>query len=681
MSDPSLAHDNDGQAQGAAIAAAPADQAIPRERSDTPAAEAARKEAEEAVQELDPATKKALQKIERVYVAIHGIGDQFQYATIQQVANRLGKYYDVAAPVPLGSFHSKSASEVGFLFLAHPPYDARLEDVGLAEIYWANIPRAVQKEGYTLEEAKKWASSLVGRIRIRAEAGDKRYVPALYETIEQIIGEMVEGVAVLDRLFFLASKVTTFKFQLKNLLDAFLGDVQIVTDFEIQRGKLLGLFNAVMDKIRKANPDVDIYIIAHSEGTVVAFLGLLTAFHQYGSPDENGQGRYGWIKQVRGLMTIGSPIEEHLILWPELFQPFEYGPNPATGAMEPAHKWQPALPEGRIKWRNYYDHGDPIAYRLVGTSEWMGRNKWDEVFEFDRSKHEFVFSRYPFPGKAHNDYWDDPEVFGHFIEDVVKPPDAVGRFREPPRSDHLVAVFSRVVPYLVPALLLFTGVFLLFRGVRSFLVGAREDDTFGYTLQNALGYWSVFAGLTLAARIPRLTRSWWAWGASLAMFMAGLIGYITLVSVDNQQYLTKVPAQRALSLVQGETPADLPADHVYAVGLVGFVGVLCVLVLIAQGVALLRPRLGAKTLIIPGFIAVLAVAGSRIAESMSTHMSDRGSLWGMLLGGVAFLYFWWLAVVFFDLIFVWHHYVRGSARGATAVDRLRVMCARPEEKA
>ena len=53
----------------------------------------------------------------------------------------------------------------------------------------------------------------------------------------------------------------------------------------------------------------------------------------------------------------------------------------------------------------------------------------------------------------------------------------------------------------------------------------------------------------------------------------------------------------------------------------------------------------------------------------------------MLLGGLAFVYLWWLAVVMFDLIFVWHHYVRGSARGATAVDRLRVMCAEPEVKA
>ncbi len=56
-------------------------------------------------------------------------------------------------------------------------------------------------------------------------------------------------------------------------------------------------------------------------------------------------------------------------------------------------------------------------------------------------------------------------------------------------------------------------------------------------------------------------------------------------------------------------------------------------------------------------------------------------MWGMLLGGVAFLYLWWLSVVMFDLIFVWHHYVRGSARGATAMDRLRAMCEPPAKRA
>jgi hypothetical protein len=708
MPKPSLAHHTGLHARGAWSTTA--DQSIlrrtsrwgapqrrtPRRRTDTPVAEAARKEAEEAVQELDPATKKALQKIKRVYVAIHGIGDQSQYATIQQVANRLGKYYDVAAPVPLGSFHSRSASEVGFLFLETPPYDSRLEDVGLAEIYWADIPRAVQDEGYTLEEAKKWASSLAGRIRLHAEQRHRRLDPAVheannhpqldptvYETIEQVFGEMIEGVAVLDRLFFFLGKVTTFKFRLRDLLDSFLGDVQIVTDFEIERGKLLGHFNAVLDKISKANPDVDIYIVAHSEGTVVALLGLLTASLQYRAAGTGAEPQYRWLEQVRGLMTIGSPIEQHLLLWPDLFEPFEDTTNPETGVNPLACRWKPEHAGRRIQWRNYCDRADPIAYRLVETEAWLNRNGWAEVFEFDRARHEFVFSRYAFPGKAHNDYWEDSDVFGHFIDDVVKPPRVDGRTAEPkpPANNPFVALFSRLLPYVFPAMILFTGIFLLFRSVRLFLIGPNEDDTFGYTLRNAFGYWSLFAGLTLAARIPRLTRSRWAWGASLVMFLYGMVGYICCVCVDNQQYLTKVPVRSILCRMQGKTLADLSADLVYLVGLAGFVAVLLVLVWIAQVLAQRYPRHGARTLIIPGFAAVLLVAGWRVGLSISDHMRDCGSLWAMLLGGVAFVYLWWLAVVMFDLIFVWHHYVRGSARGATAVDRLRDMCAKPGAKA
>jgi hypothetical protein len=48
----------------------------------------------------------------------------------------------------------------------------------------------------------------------------------------------------------------------------------------------------------------------------------------------------------------------------------------------------------------------------------------------------------------------------------------------------------------------------------------------------------------------------------------------------------------------------------------------------------------------------------------------------MLIGGALFLYLWWLAVVMFDLIFVWHRYVRGTAQGTTALDRLRGICTR-----
>jgi hypothetical protein len=89
------------------------------------------------------------------------------------------------------------------------------------------------------------------------------------------------------------------------------------------------------------------------------------------------------------------------------------------------------------------------------------------------------------------------------------------------------------------------------------------------------------------------------------------------------------------------------------------------------------PRLGAKTLIVPGAITVAVIIGGGIAKTWLLSSADRGSLWPVLLSGVAFLYLWWLAVVLFDLIFVWHHYIRGSARGATMTDRLRAIVKDP----
>ena len=436
--------------------------AAPRET----AAEAVAREVSEAVEEAEQQIDEALRHVKRVYVAVHGIGEQLQFETVQHVANRLGKYFGATMPIPLGSFHSIGVKQWGFLPLTSPPYPERFQDVGLAEIYWADIPREIQKEGHTLEEAKKWAATLVGRIWMREKGGGDSPVAADYQMLEQVVGEMIEGIAILDRLCSLIGKVSPIKLQIRELLNAFLGDVQVVTDFEIERIRLLGQFHAVMDRIWKANPKVDIYIVAHSEGTVVTFLALLKAFKEYEPRSTGNEGRFGWIKQVKGLMTIGSPIEVHMILWPELWRAYR-SEKDEGGAPKPAYRWKPGSPEGRIKWRNYYDHGDPVAYRMKATRKWIKENRWDAVFEYedpessDSAGHEFTFSRYLFPGKAHVDYWRDEEVFGHFIETVVLGGDRrgdaaedrgwpTGRFANPPRSFLHVRLFSRTRAVLLP---------------------------------------------------------------------------------------------------------------------------------------------------------------------------------------------------------------------------------------
>ena len=73
----------------------------------------------------------------------------------------------------------------------------------------------------------------------------------------------------------------------------------------------------------------------------------------------------------------------------------------------------------------------------------------------------------------------------------------------------------------------------------------------------------------------------------------------------------------------------------------------------------LRPFLrGMRPLLIPGGLAVTMIVLFRL---LSEGSAASQPLWPLLLAGAAFLYLWWLAALLFDLVFVWHRYIRGSA--------------------
>src|SRR3954469_12167870 len=146
-----------------------------------------------------------------------------------------------------------------------------------------------------------------------------------------------------------------------------------------------------MREVAQTCPQADIYVIAHSEGTVVAFLGLMK-----GLKDPEAE---PWIKKVRGFMTIGSPIDKHMILWPELWEDYEVG-RLAKQAWKPRRDDQDPRNDTRIKWRNYYDVGDPIAFELDTARAWLKEHGWDDYFQFDASNdpgknHDIGFTRYP----------------------------------------------------------------------------------------------------------------------------------------------------------------------------------------------------------------------------------------------------------------------------------------------
>ncbi|MGI9025997.1 MAG: hypothetical protein ACR2GP_10525 [Burkholderiaceae bacterium] len=557
-------------------------------------------------------------KVTKVVVAVHGVGDQHQYATIQSVVGQFCRYYKAPPATPLGSFHNERQT-----YAFQPPLPApQLEKLAFAEVYWATIPRAAVTERHTLEDAKKWASTIVERLRLRWNQEPENH-PGIacddseFRLLKQVLTEMIQTVAVLERLCFLADRAGLFTFDLRKLLDDYLGDVQVVAEFGDSRHKIIKAFSDVMENANKEYPNAEIYVIAHSEGTVVSFLGLLQAFRQPVPPT--------WTTRVRGLMTIGSPIDKHLMLWPELFE----GDGPAC---------YPTSNE-RIQWCNYYDRGDPIGFELDDTRLWIAQRPWGKVFDF-QPHNDIGFIRYPFPGKAHVDYWEDEAVFGHFIRSVVKPDaDAASLKASTPKDDQIYKWSSYVLPYVGVYLLFFLAIYFPFKALNGY---ASPDAHF--TLREiALDVAAValfLMGITIAARIPRLTR----------LVRWRMLGWAIFA----------VSALLAWSMAG--------ADDARLNGLLLGVASVAVIV-ISRVLCRVRPGWGLKPLILLGTFMFLGVA-AYLGYSMTPGPdNETGKLWPVFLALGGFMYLWWLAALIFDLVFVWHVHVRQS----TAMKRLRTI--------
>ncbi len=740
--------------------------------------------------------------VPKIFVAVHGIGDQFQNETVQSVAFRVCDYLGQPAALPLGRFHGPGATVTG-AFLPDPDRDPPIE-CGFAEIYWANVPRIPAADRHILEEPKKWARTLVARMRLRDPnrakpprprgpvpiatqdpAAEKkqaaRRVGEMAESeegreddkrLEQLLEEVIQGVVVADRLVYLAEKAGLFKFELKKLLDDYLNDVQVVTEFEDYRNQLLDIFNEVLEKIHRYFYKSEIYIVAHSEGTVVTFMGLLKGLSE----------RAEWATMVGGLMTIGSPLNKHIRFWPELFDQFN------------AKKAIP--PDRPIPWKNYYDHGDPIGYNLQPTRDWMVRSEWDQFFVFrdDKNVDDIGFTRYYFPGAAHNDYWRDTAVFGHFIQTVVDPPDpkttpvlppARKEPYEVPGTVGLAWLTSYMLPYVLSFALLFLACYLLYKAVRGCLdpIGARFELAWEI-FRNVLGLSGLIAAMTFLARIPILSRrlAWRVWAFVLAALSSG--GYALAMSRENREsigrflvkgwdphpllnayngiLLAAIVVGLLLWLVRGLRPALRTLIPVMSCVLV--LRIACAslsgshpwpsvdvswhtfgVVIVAWSIGLMawftswrHPSLGTKLLVHTGGFVILIIiisqlvylpetdtvehrdtlakaagrddrdalgallklieerdqeAFSRLQDAIKSEKDsgavsrmvaspanravvaaiaeEQGQVWPIFLAGAAFLYLWWLAIVTFDLTFLWHLYIRHSGAQKYVESRLK----------
>jgi len=558
------------------------------------------------------------QPVKKIIVAVHGVGDQYTFATIQAVVNQFCSFYDQPAGVPLGNFHT------GHPIFSLPDTYPRepFARLAFAEVYWARIPRTVVDEKHTLEESKKWAQTIVERLRLRWRKKGRQggCTDDDFGLLREVLSEMVQTIAVVDRLCSLGERAGLFTFDLRKLLDDYLGDVQIVTEFATNRIDILQRFQDIMQDAHTACPGAEIYVVAHSEGTVVSLLAFLKAFREPTLPD--------WANSVKGFMTLGSPIDKHLVLWPELF-----------GDHEPVH-----APGQRIQWRNYYDHGDPIGFALDDVRAWMELHKWETVFEFP-AENDHGFSRYPFPGKAHVDYWTDNAVFGHFISTVVgerscqQTAPATRSAINPPADRPVKKWLSYTVPYVGVAALMFVAVYILFRAVVEAIgpaLATPEDPRpFETTAQvfSAVARTSlVLMGVTVAARLPRLSRNTWLRLAGVAMAAVACAVY----------YLT-APDAEPVTIVGFTFPAGGTTVVLAAI-----------IVILASTIGVLLPSWGVAPLIIPGILIVAGKVGWHIVHAKA---SDIGPLWPVFVAGAAFLYLWWLAALLFDLVAIWHWYI------------------------
>ena len=682
---------------------------------------------------------------EDILVAVHGIGKQSRFSTVRSVATRVatsrtyvGKGITPVSSQPLGYFHSdvKRVASVRLVDDA-TSLNPALQSVGFSEVFWADIPQEVVKEGRTLEETKEWASTVVARAQAlceRAKQDPARHwiVPPDFGLAGEVLAEIIETVYVLENLTRIAEKAGLFKFNLREVLEEYLGDVQLVTEFSYYRTDVIGRFHEALDSISQQYPNARLHIVAHSEGTVISFLGLLHAafgrkFHpadppavQDASMEELGQ-IPAWLKQVHGFMTIGSPMDKHLLLWQRLWEKFD-----VNNAKE-------VLPTGQIHWRNYYDYGDPVGFKLDSTRLWL-QKKNIKMFEFcgcKDCKHDMGFARYLFPGEAHTEYWNDSDVFEHFITNVVKIKDqtklndAVAfKPTPPPRNKPLIKLLSPALPYVGSFFILLLGIFILFKAVFAYIhpsfdplqkfvrfeeLGVSPPDSIhGWNLlATVFGLTGLIAGATLLARFPRLAvgKVWLGFG-----FVALLIGFAFYVELVPAALRSEIGARFwYLARYAGTWAPTVGILGVTAVA--GMSGYLAMSRRFENSDRRQRRFLrGTRPLMVCGAVAIgLVILGQlfprkltqlRINETQTilfstdeqsliqrTHLSQdelkelvtahpanwasllykaepvivsTSPIWPVVLAGAAFLYLWWLAILLFDLSFVWHRYIRHS---------------------
>lgn len=661
-------------------------------------------------------------------LAVHGMGDQFRNDFIQGVAHMVahhfateGKLENQATLLPLGAWDSGRETHVDdgavyFHDAQHPTL--ALGGCAFAEIYWADVARTLETGDYRIEEVKHWARTVVERIGQRY-GGRGGLAPRSLHLAAFVVEEIAESLAAIGILASLKKLggFTRRSFDL-TILRA-LGDIQQVGDYIRQRQKIRLRFLNRLSWLSKQYPKARIHIIAHSEGSPVALYSLLSAlnqpyqdlilelqrewkdpassqtrttdswFEQFCTKNnalENPRHdwalerwktlcqpstgdrslEFNWVNRVESFTTLGSPIDKHLLLWPEMWKEFSSGPTWVKLPEDP-NTGKP----GKIRWRNYFDYADPVGYtldtaraKLAGTDR-NPANWACDAFEFGE-EHDHGFRRSAISGKAHLDYFSDHKLFSCIVRDSIQ---GIGPSKNPGSNGW--GYIGRVLPFLVVALISLIAVFCFHRGllpdpgslVSPAITHPHSVAIFGDPAQIAkdskeftwgvLGCTALLIGTTVLARIYRLSTSFWMRLLAILTFAGGAALYWRFPG-----YYSLEAAFRPISEILFKWwpgAEDLAPKNLCRSLFIGISLLIPLVTWAADSLAIrkrLRPIWGLRISIAAGAVILF------LSLVLPRLMDDSGSNATSLIGGwIAFVLGWWIATLAFDLAFCWQRYI------------------------
>jgi hypothetical protein len=352
-------------------------------------------------------------------VIVHGIGDQlgnktsisFMNEFIRVLPPKIRDTVDVRDLVERIDFQEGAAARPAYVTLR-----AKGENyvVAFSEVYWQPVPNDYSNNNNRNPPVPwfTWLHSINTRIW---RAGPKyKTARSVIDNLERMLGLLKRLATIDDKSGILLGNVQRYVERLAGIVNRFLCEVQMYIENEDLRDNINQRFLSLLKNVGSTRGEIsrrikeagletldertDIYVVSHSEGTVMAYNSLVKAAQER----ESDHAKHAWISSVRTLVTLGSPLDRHYAIWRDRFRTDILKKDPGNE---------------KIRWRNYWDRNDPVGCGLQVLFPPGTASDAAQMFAVVR---DASFARYPVPWKAHVDYWKDDEIHADIISEVLE---------------------------------------------------------------------------------------------------------------------------------------------------------------------------------------------------------------------------------------------------------------------